>query len=551
MTHMNFCVDYKWRPARGLCRVPSHLGRVGCSLPHLDDACIDELLNALGDNGVLEVILCGGRALLHLLKDLPHDGVLHNFLDLGVMHRTLGALLRGFASLLNGLEAPEAALLGLFVAGLNAQRCLVSLEGLVVLLKKELNRTAASVALHKLGVAFEALLAVLEAERVFHQLRVARGAVAIHTRILGIPLDGLRVVLDGAHKIALLKELVALLTLLCGLFGIDVVLQPLLLQLLLKLLNTLENFGCAMLRKALAEVGEGLVQLVLLQIGIPHARIRLCNVSVVGLVLAPNLNGLLAVSNAFGVVTSLEKHRCPVRVECHVSRIECNRRIVVLDGLLKRLAFVCVVSEIFLLQSLLLQLVFLRQWARSLLRLAAGFLLLCLLFSLLLALCLTLLLRTLPLAIDIHWVVCGLRVNAHQSTNHCEHAAVLEMHSKLLRVALQLVDKVHKVFLGEKFCGRWIRREFCKHIALEHVSKQSIRPGPRILAEHALCIFKASLQLRILRLDLESPLVGLGGVLIPPKEGKGSALARVSLGPVGLQAHSLVRIIESIFILLQ
>lgn len=123
----------------------------------------------------------------------------------------------------------------------------------------------------ELGVALEALVAVLHGLGVRHELGVRGGAVRVEREVLRVALDGLGVMLDGLGVLVGLEALVALLLRLLRLALVEVVLLLLQLLLLLRLLQRVEALGVAVLRQRLVVEPDRVLELALLAVRVADA----------------------------------------------------------------------------------------------------------------------------------------------------------------------------------------------------------------------------------------------------------------------------------------
>ena len=123
----------------------------------------------------------------------------------------------------------------------------------------------------ELGVALEALVAVLHRLGVCHELSVGGGAVRVEGKVVGVALDGLGVVLHRVGVLVGLETLVALLLRLLRLALVEVVLLLLQLLLLLRLVQCVEALGVAVLRQRLVEELDRVRELALLAVGVADA----------------------------------------------------------------------------------------------------------------------------------------------------------------------------------------------------------------------------------------------------------------------------------------
>mmetsp|Transcript_42893 Transcript_42893/g.127116 ORF Transcript_42893/g.127116 Transcript_42893/m.127116 type:complete len:575 (-) Transcript_42893:207-1931(-) len=530
-----------------------------------DDAGGHELVDRLLQLGVRHhrlLRLLG--VVLHVLEEHVDLRVVEDVLDLGVGHRVADLLLvhlsaaAGLLDLHDHLLAPVYALL---VAGLDLETFLVGLQGLVVLLHEEVRGALAGVGLDELGVQLQALLQVLQGIRVRHQLRERGRSVGVDLGVLRVPLHALVVLGLGLDPLLLLEELVALFPVLLSLDGVHV-------ALLLVLLLVPLDFPQGVPRRAVVVLGQGLVVvldgLIVLFSLLVHGRHAVEDLRHLleggaararGVHLVAPVEEVLADLNHLVVLplAHLDEGRALVVVVRDVVRLLLDRLVVHLQGLLQLLLLVQLVAlglelvRLLLLRRalvgrrLVLLLLLLRRRRASirgepgLAHVAAG-------------------------ATLTH----GADVDALHSHEDLEHAGVLvhHLHEHLLLHAgvagpelqdhLQLLHqgRVLDVLRDLRVLRRGRRQRGRVHgHAHATATATATCAGDLVLGVGSLA--EALLEGRVLGRQLEARLVGVDGVVVLPEEVLGQPLARVALGPVGLQLHALGAILKRLIVLLE
>mmetsp|Transcript_5922 Transcript_5922/g.10656 ORF Transcript_5922/g.10656 Transcript_5922/m.10656 type:complete len:448 (+) Transcript_5922:69-1412(+) len=332
---------------------------------HLHNAGGHQLLDLSHYLWMLQVLLCCLGIFLEVLQHLPDDRVRQNALDLRIRHPARLSLLKFLLAQLpaaRGTELLHAALQPLFQ--LHALRVvrkaqLVRLHRLGVLLGQKLRVRLAAVPLGKVRLELNAAVGILLRLRQSAQLGVAGGAVGeefvtffVHAG--GAARDGLSVTLDGLRELLLLEEVVSLLLLLVAQLHVDVLLLLLLLQRALRLIQPLQRLRVPVLQqRVLVNVNRRLhVALGSQCITLPSHRPS--NQLVVRKKLAPALDGLLARLNALIELLHLIKHGRLVGKEADVSVVQVQRSVIALDGRVKFLFLVVIVTLRLMFQRLLL-----------------------------------------------------------------------------------------------------------------------------------------------------------------------------------------------------
>mmetsp|Transcript_3197 Transcript_3197/g.6319 ORF Transcript_3197/g.6319 Transcript_3197/m.6319 type:complete len:250 (-) Transcript_3197:1178-1927(-) len=212
------------------------------------DACRCELLDALGNDGVLQGSLPRCWVALQVAKHIVDDRILQNLLDLRIFHGVCDGFLvplpriHALVHLLHALRAPR-------VARIQVQTLVEVSHRLCRLLEHDVAVASPLQRPHKLGVDFQSLVAVLLGRGPLHKLHVAQSPVAVQRVILGVPPDSLVVHRLGLDKLTILDEGVAFLLLRRRELRVDVGLCLVVPDSLLALLKLLLHLLGAVLHK--------------------------------------------------------------------------------------------------------------------------------------------------------------------------------------------------------------------------------------------------------------------------------------------------------------
>mmetsp|Transcript_24767 Transcript_24767/g.42699 ORF Transcript_24767/g.42699 Transcript_24767/m.42699 type:complete len:432 (-) Transcript_24767:202-1497(-) len=417
----------------------------------------------------------------------------------------------------------------------------------MVLLVEVLHVAFANVRLNEVGVELRGLVTVLLGELELPELLVRGRAVAIEHRLGRVPPDRLRVVLDRVRVVAVLERLVAHVLLLGGDLGAQVrLLVPLALD-FLDGVQLVRNVLGLTLHERLLEVLDRVLQVVHLLVRAPHPPQRLCDVFVVAAVGLDELDGLLTVGDAVGVVGGLEVDGGAVQQERLVRPVQLDRLVVVRHGLVEVLFLVRLVALLLLLQRLPLQPLLLRRRLRRRRRLR--------LRALGRRLAGLLRLGRLGRAglLEIHEVVLvgelDVGVDPHQDHHGLQHTPVRHGGAEVIRIRPETVE------FGEE--GRVAR--VLGRLRVLHQPAQRVRRRERVLVAregrpgHGRVggVVEALLELLVVRVVLQAVLVALDRLLELAEPMQRESFAGVPLAPIGLQRDRFFGILESLVVLLQ
>ena len=236
------------------------------------------------------------RVVLHLLEDHPHGRIVQDLLNFGIAHGASSGLLR-IGVTLN--RAIFVTLDGLRAIRVHLQSLFVDAHGLGSLADAGVNLRLPEIRFNEVGLELDALVAILESEVKGQQLGVAGRTIAVEFGVSWVSLDGFGVVADGGGEVSVLEQVVALLFLLLGDLGVDVVFGLLLLDHRLEVGESGSVFRRSVFGQGLLVGRLGVVEVVQFGVGLAHASHGLGDQLEVGSVLAAHLDGLDAGVHAF------------------------------------------------------------------------------------------------------------------------------------------------------------------------------------------------------------------------------------------------------------